>query len=82
MHLLFHVSLLKKRIGPNVTPQQQLPLLGDDDQMLVKLIAILQRRMVKENNALVKVLIQWENHAPEEATREDWSFIKPSSLNP
>ena len=58
IHPVFHVSLLKKRIGPMIIPQQQLPILGEG-HMLVRPIAILHRRMVKENNAVaVKVLIQ------------------------
>ncbi|PHU24978.1 hypothetical protein BC332_03310 [Capsicum chinense] len=77
IHPVFHVSLLKKRIGPDVTPLQQLSLVGTDGKILVRPLAILQRRMVKGNNVVaVKVLIQWENLAPEEATWEDWTFIK------
>lgn len=61
-HPVFHASHLKKRIGPAVIPSQQLPLVGVDGQILVQPVAILQRRMVKENNQVaVKLLIQWAN---------------------
>ncbi|XP_016578798.1 uncharacterized protein LOC107876371 [Capsicum annuum] len=62
----------KKRIGPAIIPQQQLHLVGTDGKILVRPMAILQRKMVKENNVVaVKVLIQWENLSPQEATWED-----------
>ncbi|KAF3650371.1 putative protein-like [Capsicum annuum] len=77
IHPVFHVSLLKKRIGPDVKPLQKLSLVENDGKILVRTLAILQRRMVKENNVVaVKVLIQYENLAPEDATWEDWTFIK------
>ena len=48
-----------------------------EGQFLVKPIAILQRQLVQRANAaVVKLLIQWSNLPPEDATWEDFDFIK------
>ncbi|XP_059277596.1 uncharacterized protein LOC132031665 [Lycium ferocissimum] len=75
IHPVFLVSQLKHRVGQSIVPQQ-LPLsCGSDGTILVQPAAILQRRMVKVNNAVsVKVLVQWENLGVDEATWEDWGM--------
>ncbi|XP_070022048.1 uncharacterized protein LOC142177512 [Nicotiana tabacum] len=58
VHPVFHVSLLKKKVGSKVTTQTTLPQTGEDEQFLVAPVAILQRQMVKKGNApAVKVLV-------------------------
>ncbi|XP_070005661.1 uncharacterized protein [Nicotiana sylvestris] len=58
-------------------PPTPKPQTGDDGQFLVALVAILQRQMVKKENAVaVKVLVQWSNLAPEDATWEDYADLK------
>ncbi|XP_033513828.1 uncharacterized protein [Nicotiana tomentosiformis] len=77
VHPVFHVSLLKKKVGNMVVVQTVLPSTSEDGQFLVKPVAILQRQMVKKNNAaVVKVLVQWSNLSPEHATWENYHFIK------
>ena len=77
IHPVFHVSLLKKKVGDRVVIQSQLHYTNDDGQFLVKPVAILQRQMVKRNNvAAVRVLVQWSNFPPEDATWEDYDFLK------
>lgn len=76
VHLVFYVSLLKKRIGSiNVIPSE-LPLFDDDRKVLIQSVADLTGRLVKKNNSPVdQLLIQW-SHLPEsEATWEDFSII-------
>ena len=74
---VFHMSLLKKKIGDKRVAQTVLPATGADGQFLVKPVAVLQRQMVKHNNrAKVKVLIQWSNLPPEDATWEDYELIQ------
>nr|XP_009800857.1 PREDICTED: uncharacterized protein LOC104246690 [Nicotiana sylvestris]XP_016496573.1 PREDICTED: uncharacterized protein LOC107815506 [Nicotiana tabacum] len=69
LHLVFHVSQLKKRIGPAVTSQPQSPTCDDEGRVLIQPIAILKRRMVKiDNGVQVKVLIQWANLSREKAS--------------
>lgn len=62
VHPVFHVSLLKKKIGAKKVVQPTLPSTGDDGQFLLKPVAVLQRQIVKHNNAAcVKLVIQWSN---------------------
>ncbi|XP_070004806.1 uncharacterized protein [Nicotiana sylvestris] len=69
VHPVFYVSVLKKKVGNRVVLQTVLPSMGEDGQFLVKPIAVLQRQIVKNNNVLVvKVLVQWSNLPPEDAT--------------
>lgn len=78
IHPVFHVSLLKKRISKNNEVLPYVPEEDSSEQIHGEPIAILDRRMVKKGNAPhVKVLVQWSNTLPEEATWEDWdSFIR------
>lgn len=60
IHPVFQVSLLKKKVANRVVVQTVLPITGDDGQILVRPVAILQRQLVKKNNvAGFKVLVQW-----------------------
>lgn len=64
-------------VGDRVVVQSELPYTNDAGQFLVKLVAILQRQMVKRNNvAGVRVLVQWSNLPPEDATWEDYEFLR------
>ena len=77
IHPVFHVSLLKKKVGDRVVVQSELPYTNDAGQFLVKPVAILQRQMVKCNNvAVVRVLVQWSNLPPEDATWKDYEFLR------
>lgn len=68
VHHVFHVSLLKKKISSKYTTAV-LPELNDHGQFLVEPVAILDRKMIKKNNATsVEVLVQWSNTLPYEAT--------------
>ena len=58
IHLVFHVSQLKKHVDKVVT-QSQLPLLDSVGLLAKKPIAILDRQMVKRRGrAVTEVLIQ------------------------
>ncbi|KAH0644742.1 hypothetical protein KY284_032626 [Solanum tuberosum] len=58
IHSVFHVSLIKKKVGEKVVVQTNLPTTGEDGQFQVKPVAILQRQQIKRNNvAVVKVLV-------------------------
>ena len=70
MHHVFHVSQLKKHIDHHHV-QSQLPLLDVDRVISKEPIAILDRRIGKKcGHAVTKVLIQWSNCFPEDATWE------------
>ncbi|XP_016452563.1 uncharacterized protein LOC107777095 [Nicotiana tabacum] len=77
IHHVFHVSQLKKRVGPDIIPQQQPPICDGDGCILVQPVTILQRKMVKVNNGVgVKVLVQWANLKAEDATWKYWGYLK------
>lgn len=72
VHPVFHVSLLKKKVGNKVTVTTELPQIGHEEQILAYPVKILQRKMVKQgNSAVVQWLVQWSNSIPEDATWED-----------
>ncbi|KAH0781752.1 hypothetical protein KY290_001350 [Solanum tuberosum] len=77
VHLVFHVSLLKNKVGSRVVVQSTLPITNGEGQFLVKPVAILQRQLVQmENSTVVKLLIQWFSLPPEDVNGEDFDFIK------
>nr|KYP44277.1 Retrotransposable element Tf2 [Cajanus cajan] len=68
IHNVFHVSLLKKHHGSHVV-SEQLPRFNEEGDLLIKPLAILDRRVKKKNNkAITEVLVQWEHTNPEDAT--------------
>lgn len=74
---MFHVFILKKKLGTNVVVQTCLPYTSEDGQFLVTPINILQRQIMRKGNvAAVKVLVQWSNLPPEDASWEDYDFLK------
>ncbi|KAF7153068.1 hypothetical protein RHSIM_Rhsim01G0082100 [Rhododendron simsii] len=78
IHPVFHVSLLKKKLGQYDVVQTELPLVREVGQMQLEPVAILDRRLVKQHNRPVtKVWIQWSNSIPEDATWEStWHDIQ------
>ena len=77
IHLVFHVSQLKKMVGATATTCATLLPTGSDGQMLVSPVAILDRKVVKRRNqAVAQVLVQWSNSTPKDATWEDATMIR------
>lgn len=73
---MFHVSLLKKKVGDRIVVQSRLRSTGSDSQFLVQQVAILQIQIVKKKNTTsVQVLVQWSNLPPEDSTGEDYQFF-------
>ncbi|OIT37800.1 putative mitochondrial protein [Nicotiana attenuata] len=82
IHQIFHVSQLKKKIGTNIVACVDSPVCSPDGVPMTEPIAVLGRRMIKRGNkAVTQVLIQWSNLLPEEATWEDYGFIKSQFPN-
>ncbi|KAL0451604.1 UNVERIFIED_CONTAM: hypothetical protein Slati_1138500 [Sesamum latifolium] len=75
IHHVFHVSLLKKKIGSKYFPSVNLPEFKDE-VFKVYPVAILARRLIPRNNVGVpQVLIQWSHASPDQATWEDYKDI-------
>lgn len=64
VHPVFHISLLKKKVGSKYTVTTELPKLGPDGQFLVY-----------PNRAVVQWLFHWSHSIPEDATWEDANSI-------
>lgn len=76
LHNVFHVSQLKKHIGPQVIPSPNLPLVDSKGYIKVAPAKILQRRMIpRGNEPVVQWSIHWVNLPESEATWEDADFI-------
>jgi hypothetical protein len=73
IHHVFHVSQLKKHIGPRVVPQDNLPMVTKK----AKPVAVLDTRALPRNDEIVtQWKLQWVNISPDQATWEDKLFIK------
>ncbi|GAV58811.1 Chromo domain-containing protein, partial [Cephalotus follicularis] len=70
IHPVFHVSLLKKKIGKEVAVQTTLPALQyeDDSLMPSPQQAILDQRMKQRH---FEILVHWHRLSPAEATWEN-----------
>lgn len=76
IHPVFHISLLKKRVGQGNVVITEPPIVSDDGQLKLEPIAVLDRRIVERNNqAVTQVLISWANLDEEESTWEDYHAI-------
>ncbi|XP_071912157.1 uncharacterized protein [Coffea arabica] len=76
-HHVFHVSLLKKKLGPMQGSSTKLPKLDTQDQCRLQPEIILRRRVImREGQPIVQYLIKWNQLDYEEASWEDKSFIE------
>jgi hypothetical protein len=72
VHPVFHVSLLRKKVGEVAIVSQALPVVDDEGRVKVYPVTILERKLMKKGNAAVVAgLIQWSNSFPEDAIWEE-----------
>lgn len=81
LHHTFHVSQLKKHLGPAAVPNPMLPLLNPDGTILLEPEQLLERKLIPRKHGdieipVVRWLIKWSNLPLEEATWEDAPFIQ------
>ncbi|XP_071925878.1 uncharacterized protein [Coffea arabica] len=77
LHPVFHVSLLKKKLGPLQNSSTKLPELDTQDQCPLQPEIILKRRVIlRGGQPVVQFLIKWDQLDYEEASWEDKSFIE------
>ena len=69
LHLVFHVSCLKLKLGQQVTPLPTLPPTDDSGQVYTEPVAILQTRSKSlRSRVITEVLVQWLGASLEDAT--------------
>ncbi|XP_073138658.1 uncharacterized protein [Henckelia pumila] len=79
IHNVFHVSLLRKHLGPITTGEAELPPVTDASMLLPQPEAVLDHRVIHKGNCRPRpeILVQWKGAAPEDATWEnEWRFAK------
>jgi hypothetical protein len=81
IHDVFHVSQLKKHLGPLAVPNKHLPLVAPSGKLKLTPVAVLERRQVPRSTgeydvAVPQWLVQWQDMPAEEATWEDAEFIQ------
>ncbi|KAK0603012.1 hypothetical protein LWI29_000459 [Acer saccharum] len=73
IHPVFHVSVLKQKLGDSRTVLETLPTVSNDDALLPVPQAVLDQRKKKGRN---EVLIHWRGLSPAESTWESQEVIK------
>jgi len=77
VHLVFHVSCLKKVIGDKLPVQKILPELNDEEKIILEPEAIIETRTQQlRNRSISEYLIKWNNLPVEDFTWEDDNFIQ------
>ncbi|XBJ16328.1 hypothetical protein VPH35_007992 [Triticum aestivum] len=81
LHPTFHVSQLKKHLGPQAIPHPKLPLINADDTILLEPERLLERKLIPRTQGdiqipVVRWLIKWCNMEEKDATWEDATFIQ------
>lgn len=72
IHPVFHVSLLKKKIGEAALSSNELPPVTDDGELLLEPESVLDTRWVKKGSKIVEqLLVKWKKLQEEDATWED-----------
>ncbi|XP_027169436.1 uncharacterized protein LOC113769165 [Coffea eugenioides] len=72
IHHVFHVSLLKKKLGDKATPILQLPNTDERGLIRVEPVTLLGRRMIKRGNAAVT---QWLDHGESVVDTGQWQRL-------
>ena len=77
----FHVSQLKKHLGPKAVPNATLPLLNPDGTMLTEPEELLDRKLIPRIRGNISIpvvlsLIKWKNMSADMAAWEDSTFTQ------
>jgi hypothetical protein len=77
IHLVFHVSCLKKVVGQNCRVQTILPELDEEGSLWLQPEAVLNHRECQLCGRTIKeVLIKWKDTSPEDATWEPTTILQ------
>ena len=76
VHLVFHVSLLKKHVGEMPQFSADLPYVDDDEVLVLEPDRLIDVRWLKKGGKLVgQSLVRWKRPPHEDATWEDLEFL-------
>ena len=76
VHLVFHVSCLKKVIGDKIPVQTIFPELDKEGKIILELEVVTETRIRQlRNRSISEYLIKWKNLPAEDSTWEDDNFI-------
>jgi len=76
LHLVFHVSCLKKVIGDKLPVQTIFLELDEEGKIILELEAIIETRTQQlQNQSILEYLIKWKNLSTEDSTWEDEKFM-------
>jgi hypothetical protein len=77
IHPMFHISQLKKDLGPRAIPQDNIPLVNPDGYIKIEPVIVLDTRTLpRQDEIITQWKVQWQNLSPDQATWEDKLFIK------
>lgn len=83
IHLFFHISQLKKRLGKGEATTTTLPLMNDQGTLQPKPNEILGRRVRPLNNRPVtELLVRWQGQRAEDETWEGYYKLKKDLPTP
>ena len=82
LHLVFHVSQLKKKLGHFDRVAPELPNVGDDGAMVLEPKCIIDFRWVKNGKKVLhEALVQWVGVNEEDATWEPYDALQQQFSN-
>ena len=77
VHLVFHVSCLKRVIGDKLPVRTILPELDEEGKIILEPQEIIETRTQQlGNRSISEYLIKWKNLSTEDSTWEDENFIQ------
>ncbi|KAA8546800.1 hypothetical protein F0562_003229 [Nyssa sinensis] len=82
IYLVFHVSMLKKKVGETNATSTNLPPIADDGDIIMDPKAILDTRWVRKGSSFIEEsLVQWERLSKEDATWENAEELRNRFIN-
>jgi Chromo (CHRromatin Organisation MOdifier) domain len=77
IHLVIHISQLKKHLARGTTISPTLPIVSFEGQLKIFREYVLARRAIKRNNMVVpQLLVKWSNLTEDDASWEDYTVLK------
>ncbi|WVZ24396.1 hypothetical protein V8G54_002940, partial [Vigna mungo] len=77
IHPIFHCSLLKLHVDPLTIPSSPLPLMAQENNLVIEPLAMLDsKRDTTTDPPTNMVLVQWLGLAPEDASWEVWEELR------